>query len=386
VRAIFPALLVLVCAAPAGAQHPSIQVGEWLRVDFTARFQGDARRSDAPIRDEDSGGLDVARRRIGVEGRLGRRLDYEVEYEIGAREWRDLYVDYKPAKAVQVRGGAFKIPFGLEEGTRATALDFVYRSLISSRLAPGRDRGIGVHGKVAGDRLSYQAGVFRHDGRNAQPSAASVRVFGGRTFAARIFAQPFRKSKASLRDLHVGAALTASEVPLGFPAVRARTIFDGSFFDSDVWVQGRRRRSGVELRWKPGRFSIQSEYIRLTDERRGQSVEDGDLSPLVAHGWYASGTYKVLRKRTYGAVDLAARYETLGFGSAGSGEPSTSARADAILGNSYRATTVGVNWTVNRWLKLQANLIREGLEHPSMGPLPDRAAFWSRVVRFQFTL
>ncbi len=163
--------------------------------------------------------------------------------------------------------------------------------------------------------------------------------------------------------------MSGTDVPLGFPAVRARTVFGASFYDSDVWVQGRRQRTGLEARWQPGRASIQSEYIRLTDERRGQSVEDGDLSPLVAHGWYVSGTYGFTRKRQpLGRIEAAARYETLSFGSrSGVGEPSTSARADAVLGNIDRVTTLGVNWHVNRWVKVQANLIREEIGRPVDG-------------------
>jgi phosphate-selective porin len=134
--------------------------------------------------------------------------------------------------------------------------------------------------------------------------------------------------------------------------------------------------------------TLQAEYIRLSDERRGQSVEDRDLSPLVAQGWYASGTYALSRKRNrYGLLEAAARYETLSFGSRSSGvEPSTSVRADAVLGNSDRVATLGVNWLPNRWVKLQANLIREAIGRPSMGPSPERAAFWSRVFRVQLTL
>ena len=33
-------------------------------------------------------------------------------------------------------------------------------------------------------------------------------------------------------------------------------------------------------------------------------------------------------------------------------------------------TTLGVNWWVNRWVKIQANFIREKLDDPSLGPLP----------------
>lgn len=380
-------LFVLAAAAPASAQHPSVTAGGWLRVDFKAKFQGDLRTSDAPVRGDEDGGFDFARRRIGVEGRAGRIFGYEAEYELGLHQWRDVYLDYRQFKTVQVRAGMFKVPFGLEENTSATNLDFIYRTRISARLAPGRDRGASVHGRILNDVLAYEAGVFRNDGENARPSN-SARVFGNETIAARVVADPFRRSNSVWSSLQVGAAVTSSDVPLGFPAVRARTVFGASFYDSDVWVQGRRQRTGLEARWRPGRLSIQSEHIRLTDERRGQSVEDGDLSPLLAQGWYISGTYDVTRKKNrLGRIEASARYETLRFGSLdNSEEPSTSARANTVLGNSVRVATLGVNWHVNRWVKLQANVIRESLARPSMGPMPGAARFWGRVVRLQLAL
>ena len=378
-------LLIVLAAAPAAAQPTSVKAGDWLRVDFRARFQGDIRASEAPIRGDEDGGLDIARRRVGVDGRV-KHVDFQLEYELGEREWRDAYLDYRQFKAVQLRGGMFKVPFGLDENTSATNLDFIYRSRISSRLAPGRDRGVAVHGRLLKNVLTYHAGVFANDGNNARPSN-SARVFGKTTFAARVVAHPFRGSKSKLATLQFGGAISGTDVPLGFPAVRARTVFGASFYDSDVWVRGHRQRTGLEARWQPGRASVQSEYIRLTDERRGQSVEDGDLSPLVAHGWYVSGTYSVTRKRSrWGRVEAALRYETLSFGSTSRGERSTSARADAVLGNSDRVTTVGANWHVNKWVKVQANLIREEIGLPSMGPMPGRAGFWGRAFRLQLTL
>lgn len=378
-------LLVVLAAAPAAAQPTSLKAGDWLRVDLRARFQGDIRKSDAPIRGDEDGGLDIARRRIGVDGRV-KHLGFQIDYEVGERAWRDVYVDYRQFKAVQVRGGIFKVPFGLDENTSATNLDFIYRARISSRLAPGRDRGVSVHGRVLKNGVTYEAGVFANDGDNARPSN-SPRVFGKTTFAARVVAHPFRGKKSRLATLQFGGAVSGTEVPLGFPAVRARTVFGASFYDSDVWVRGYRQRTGLEARWQPGRVSVQSEYIRLTDARRGQSVEDGDLSPLVAHGWYVSGTYTVTRKRNrWGRLEAAVRYEAMSFGSTGVGARSTSARADAVLGNSDRVTTVGASWHVNKWVKVQVNLMREQIGIPSMGPMPDRPAFRGRAFRLQVTL
>lgn len=403
-KTVFLALFLAVgLSAPLGAQelrldwsnHPTLRAGKWLRIDFRARVQRDVRRSDAAMSD-DPDTDDIARRRVGIDGRLGQIVDYQLEYELGASQWRDVYMNFRQFKAVQVQAGKFKVPFSLEETTGATNLDFVYRSRIASRLAPGRDRGVAVHGRVFDDIVTYEAGVFRNDGDNARPSK-SARVFGGRTTAARVRIEPFRASKSTFADFQAGAAVSATTVPEGFPAVRARTVLGASFFESDVWVKGRRRRTGVEARWRPGPCSIQTEYIRLSDERRGQGVDEGDLDPLVADGWYLSGALVVTGEQKsrgldkprhrFGAVEVTGRVETLRFGSTGASDDlSTSRRADAVLGNSDHALTYGVNWYLNRWVKVQFNLIRERIHDPAMGPLPVRSSFWSRALRLQFTV
>ena len=82
---------------------------------------------------------------------------------------------------------------------------------------------------------------------------------------------------------------------------------------------------------------------------------------------------------------MAARFEGLRFGSTAHDDlPSTSPRADVVLGNELRAVTLGINWHPTRWVKCQFNLIREELKDPRQGPLPDARVFWSRVFRVQF--
>ena len=152
----------------------------------------------------------------------------------------------------------------------------------------------------------------------------------------------------------------------------------------------------------PGPFSLKGEFISLADERRGQGLHDEDLSDMLGRGWYASGGWVVTGERTAGgvrprrevlrgwgsgAVEIATRYEQLRFGSAEHpGKPSRSIRAANVLSQSDRAWTFGVNWYMNRWVKVQGNFIREKIEDSFRSPIPGQDLFWSRIVRLQFIM
>ena len=201
--------------------------------------------------------------------------------------WRDVYINYKQFPAAEVMGGKFKLPFSLDETTSTINLDFVNRSRAADLLAPGRDRGVMVHGRVLERglvecRSRYPSSTTGGDARRHD----SGRVHGDQTFAVRTTAQPWRSTKSSFRDLAFGVAFTSSTLLEGFPDLRGRTALDLPFYRPDLWVKGQRRRFGLQFRWRPGPFSVKSEYIRLTDQRLDQSVDDTDLSPFLATGWY----------------------------------------------------------------------------------------------------
>src|SRR5262245_11124887 len=91
-RRMTPLLIVLLAGwlapCPVSAQfmfdkRPSIRLGDELRVDLRARFQGDF-RNFSPIVENDERTFDLNRARIGVEGKFLRHIDYQVE-----REFRD---------------------------------------------------------------------------------------------------------------------------------------------------------------------------------------------------------------------------------------------------------------------------------------------------------
>lgn len=382
-------IVVLTLATPAAAQdtgwqfswdeHPRVEFGDLLGLELRARFQSDVRVSGAAMEHGQGDTFDTGRRRVGVAGNLGDDVEFQLEREFErANPWRDAFVNYRRVRPLQIQAGQFKLPFGLEETTSGTSIDFIYRSLASARLAPGRDPGVMLHGRVAARTLTYEVGVFSHDGDNAR-SSNPRRVYGGGTFAGRVVYQiADRKGpRRGFGSADLGLAFTASGVPEGFPAVRGKSLLGVPFFDADVWVRGARRRLGLQARWHSGPLSFSSEYMRLADDRRGQSQMSTDLAPMVAHGWYASGVWKVRRVRVAGRVEGLALGEVASLAS-----PSLSPRAEAVLGNGERAATVGLAWHVRRWLILEGNIVRE-----SIGSAPStRITLWSRLARLQLTL
>src|SRR5262249_47476999 len=143
--------------------------------------------------------------------------------------WRDVFANYHQFDFVQVQGGKFKLPFSLDENTSPANLDFVFRSLAANHLAPGRDNGVMVHGRLVKRMVRYELGIFDHDGHNGRTHNLE-RVYGGQSTAGRVTVQPFRGTKSAADDLQVGLAFTSSEVPLGFTSLRGQTFLDATFF------------------------------------------------------------------------------------------------------------------------------------------------------------
>src|SRR5258706_3596810 len=176
-------LIVSVSAAPARAQdgqadsprkpgtrvdwnpRPSLRVGNVARIDFRLKLQLDFRAfsPDQPKHDDT---FQFHRRRAGIEGTLFDRVDFQIEREL--REggpWRDVYADGRVSRSLQLQGGKFKIPFGLEETTGTMDLDFIYRTVGTNALTPARDVGGMAHGRIG--RVDYEGGLFRRDGEDA---------------------------------------------------------------------------------------------------------------------------------------------------------------------------------------------------------------------------
>ena len=367
--------------------RPSLRVGDVARVDFRLKLQLDF-RSFSPEQPNRDATFRFHRRRAAIEGTLFRRVDFQVEREL--REdgpWRDVYLDARLTRAVQVQGGKFKIPFGLEETTGTMDLDFIYRTVGTNALTPARDQGVMLHGRLG--RVDYEAGGFRHDGEDAIseegflfPGERSAQA--GAAAAGRVVVAPWGRGGGSRPRF--GVAMTHSSVPEGLNGITGRSVFGTTFF-SQVYVRGRRLRVGAQAEWNPGPFSFKSEYLRVEEQRLGQSLQDGDLSTLIGQSWYASATSLLVGRRNRQGVEVAGRIEHVWFGSASQEGPAFSnPRADHLLVNGEYVWTGGATWYMTRWTKVQVNAIREVFSDPRRTPFLGHTSFLSAVIRLQMVL
>jgi phosphate-selective porin OprO/OprP len=389
------------------ARHPGFSVGKTLNVELTGRIEGGVRNASSAV------GLDGARaewqdRRLGVKGTAFKRINFEVARELGEdfetsaglsekTAWRDVYASVRLAKPLSVQAGHFKLPFGYEELTGETDLDFINRSLAARVLSPGRDTGIMVDGRIGGRRFEYRAGYFTRDGENARTSQTE----GGRgTFATHV-AFSSNTPKDAPFTFEIGGSASRSQID-GNLGLRGRTVLgDGIFFDRS-FVNGTRQRIGLESAVAAGPVSVSAEYIRDDDERLGMGFDGEDLPSIRASAWYLAGTWALTGERKHGrldprhdflnggigALELAARYERLLFNdSTYPGEQYGFPATSKLAGNSDRALTVGLNWYLNEYVKLQGNVIVETIADPSRSPAPStNGRFTSTLFRVQIRL
>lgn len=385
------------------APRPRFTFGESFEMDVRFKTQFDL--SFVGDEADDDGDVDrftFRRTRVGVEGRFLSDFEYEVDAEVGETfsMLRDAFVNYRRLRFVQVQAGQFRTPFGRDQNTGSSNLDFVFRSRPGTLLAPGRDVGLMLHGRVWNRRFHYQTGVFREDGK--MPLSLDDSGGGGLTLAARLRTKPsdLMPLPGILKDLEIGLAGARSRLPEGLFSLRGRTTYFETFFPR-YFVKGHRYRTGLEMEWKHGPFGIQGEMLRARDQRLGQSIRGLDLPDLIGQGWYLHGTWVVtgekkdggvkprknfLQEGGWGAVELAVRQEFLGFRSADrTGFALTSSRASNIAAAADRAWTLGVNWYLNRYIKIQGNAIRERVDTPRAG-FDARSTFWTQVCRLQFEM
>lgn len=126
---------------------------------------------EMPEEGDDVGSFRIRRMKTKFEGWVYiRDLTYELQlnWADSANVLEDAVVNYdftKGGKALQLRAGQFKVPFGRQELTSSGSQQFVDRALVTNRFARGRDIGLQVWGTPAAGKLDWRVGIFNGAGR-----------------------------------------------------------------------------------------------------------------------------------------------------------------------------------------------------------------------------
>jgi phosphate-selective porin OprO/OprP len=309
--------------------------------------------------DEGTNTFLLRRVRPAMEGTAFEFFDWRIAPELtGTPHFRDAFVNIRLFREIQLRGGKFKPPVGLERLMGEWELPFLERGL-PTNLVPDRDIGVQLHGDVLGGTLVYAGGIFNGTGDAG---------IGGndnndkKDLVGRIMLRPFQPTFIEpLRKLGLGIAATRGTHVGALPAYRtpAQTTF---FQYSDgVSAGGTQRRLAPQIQFYWGPFGIFGEYTRST-----QTVVAPGISTRLTHqAWQVVASFFVtgeealpttvtpkrpLNPRTFGAgaVELVARYGELKID-----DDAFRSRVADPTRSAHKATNwgAGANWHMARNFK-----------------------------------
>lgn len=241
--------------------------------------------------------LFVRRARIELSGKMFKDWEYSAEYDFAenAVVAKDLFVTFTGWEGQEILIGQYKQPFGLEELSSSKQLAFMERSLMNSAWGLGHRAGLGW--RHYGDNHSLTVSAWGKESGSANTGNEDEPIsYGGRFVWAPI------KSDDSL--LHVGVAMAIEDVETGAgvrfrarPEARVsngniRLIDTGNIADATGTT-----KTGVELAWMKGGFSVQGEYQLATID---SAVErDPEFSGYVVEArWFPGGEVRPYKMNT----------------------------------------------------------------------------------------
>lgn len=247
--------------------------------------------------------LEVRRARLAVDGNLTPSVAYKMEIDaVRSPVLLDARLDYTLRPYAVFTVGQFKIPFSGENLVSDRDVVFIERSLVGLSLVPGRDTG--NNGRDIG--LQFAGNVARSDGRPLLDYA--VGVFNGSGVNRRDDNR--RKDAATRLVVHPFSGLS----------------FAGNYYNGESGLTNiSREREGVEFGYALNRYSLRGEYIW------------GHDGAVHKYGWYTQFAYRFRPQ-----WEALARFDNY--------DPNRNAGTDVT--NTY---LVGVNWYLNKYVKLQTN-------------------------------
>jgi len=323
----------------------SFELGGRLMLD-SAFYQQD--------RAELGNGTELRRARVSMKGTLYSDWDYalKVDFARGNANVKDAYMAYNGWWPWQLKIGQFKEAFSLEELTSSKHSTFMERALVNE-FVPSRH--IGIAAKTKGSNWTWAGGVFGEsfdgDAKNEGDEAWGL--------SSRLTFAPYHQDR---KALHFGAAL-AYRVPDDAQKIKLNSrpeshITDVKFLDTgSIKNVDNTLLYGLEIAGVWGEFSLQSEYMRMQVNRLGNK-ENYHFDGFYAYAsWFLTGESRAYKFKkaafgrikphhAYGAWELALRYSQLDLNNGN------------IAGGLEKNWTLGLNWYINKHVRLMANYIR----------------------------
>lgn len=326
------------------------------------------------------------------EGTLFNALDFRFMPDFGQSTYQiqEAFLELKSVKFAKLRMGKFKEPIGLEVLRSDRELTFTERSLASD-LVPLRFIGTQISGSVLSESISYAAGYF--NGSSDGSNGAFTQWSHGNEAAARLFLRPFAASGMSaLHQLGLGMAGSAGAqhgTIAGLKTMGQTTFFK---YSSTATANGQHNRLAPQAYYYAGPFGLLSEYVISS-----QDVRNKNLTQRVRNeAWQVAGSivltgeknaYSGVRPRNatehvrgfrqFGALELSLRYSQLRI--AGDAFPHFANPAAAP--QSAKEQAVGVNWYLNRYVKLVTDYEHTGFHMASstVTPLHSENVLMNRI-------
>ena len=331
-----------------------------------ALVQGDARFFLGDSARPATSGFLLRRVRPSIEATFAKNYSLRVvpDFSGSVLVLQDAYMDSRFSNAIQIRGGKFKAPFGLERLGSANDYLFPERGYPTS-VAPNRDLGLQLGGDIG--FINYALGVFNGvvDG-----GSADTDLNDDKDAVGRLMILPFRANpRHSLAGLGFGIAGSYGN-QLGSATTSAlpsyRTAGQQTFFAyrTGVFADGRRTRIGPQAHLYSGRLGLIAEHYtsrqRVTLPGTSETIETKAwqiAGSLILFGGTQAGRVVTPKNNfdfkagTWGALEVGARYGQLEIDNA-----AFPVFADSATQSSEaRGFGLGLNWYLNRNVRVSAS-------------------------------
>lgn len=392
--------LGLLKARPQKPPFPTLEVHGVFQADTGWFDQSPSNRAAVgDIQD----GSSFRRARLQANGAVAKNMNYFLQMDfafIGRPTFTDLWFELTDVPLLgNVRIGQWKQPFSLEVVSSFRYTTFAERALTFQAFAPFRHLAIGFFDWADDERMTWAASVYRS---GQDQFGGSLSDNGGYAGVGRLtWLQWWDDEADGSRYLHLGGAYnlvypndhstrfrTIPEyfvgqqvglTPVGTSGVAEPGRLDGTpfFVDTLPLAVDHYHLIGTEALWVEGPLSLQSEFMFLFGERRdGRAMFFPGF--YVQAGYFLTGEHRPYNRRQ-GAIDRIQVIHPVGRASENQTTPGLGAwelatrisfidlNDDGISGGRLTDVTLGLNWYLNSYSKLQLNYIHAMLASATQG-------------------